>query len=62
EGIFGAPEPPPLLPPTDEEIRLAENEVRIDRALRESEAVSQDLAHLSDTLRVLVEEYRRVRR
>lgn len=62
EGLFGAPEPPPPPVPTEAEIRMAENEVRIDRALRESEQVSKELAHLSETLRLLVDEYRRVRR
>jgi hypothetical protein len=64
EGIFGRPDAPPYAPPplSEDDIRLAENEVRIERALRESQKVSRDLAHLSGTLRMLVEEYRRVRR
>lgn len=63
EGIFGKPDAPPYAPPplSDEDIRLAENEARIERALRESQQVSRDLAMLSGTLRMLVEEYRRVR-
>ena len=62
EGIFGRPDPPPPPPPTNDEIRMAEKEVRIDRALRESAEVSRKLADLSDHLRMLVYEYRRVRR
>jgi hypothetical protein len=61
--LFGVPDPvPPPATGADEEVRLAENEERIERALRESREVSRELRRLSSTLQMLLLEYRRVRR
>jgi hypothetical protein len=60
--LFGAPDPvPPPTPGVDEDVRLAENEERIERALREAREVSRELRRLSSTLQMLLLEYRRVR-
>ena len=58
--LFGAPET--TLPlDVDAVVRQAEREVRVDRAVAEAAEVSDQMHHLSETLAILLQEYRRVR-
>jgi hypothetical protein len=59
--LFGTVEPPPPMPSQDE-IKLIETERRVNDAIREAQHVSAEMRELSEVLRMLLDEYRRVGR
>lgn len=61
EALFGPPEVEPPIPPAEDPERAAK-EIRVARAIAESKRVSGELRELMDSLAILLEEYRRVRR